>query len=252
MGHGDDVLHEDISQMRGEGETASIETDRSPSDPAAPPLPTQCARENEGDDGASGFDRVVAQVAALAAEVAATNERASAREGVIERLFTENDRLRGGERALILRPVAVDLQRLRNDLLKQAESLPADMSAAQTADLLQSFAFSAEQALERCGVVVIRPEPRTPFDPKHHRAAAAVPAPAPDMDAVIADVIADGYLDSATDRTITTATVRVYRWIGPSPEPAMSTAHDPIVSDADAPVPHLPVPNATSAEVPLV
>jgi molecular chaperone GrpE (heat shock protein) len=172
---------------------------------------------------------LVAAVDRLAGQVSAAREHAAARERVIERLFEDNDRLRAGERLLVLRPVAVDLQRLRNDLLRQAGSLPEQMATAQIAGLLRSFAFDAEQALERCGVAVIRPETGDRFDPSRHRASAAVPAPAPDFDASIAAVVADGYLDTVTERVISTATVQVYRWV---PEQAVPTE-----SPLEAPAP---------------
>ena len=182
-------------------------------------------------DGDDRMDGLVAAMGDLAQAVAASEERAQARERVIERLFEENDRLRAGERLTVLRPVVVDLQRLRNDLLRQAATLPETMTAPQMSELLRSFAFDAEQTLERCGVEVIRPEVGSAFDPMRHRAAAAVAAPTPDLDTSIAEVLSDGYLDTLGGRAISSASVRVYRW---TPPPAADTA-----DTADAP------PNST-------
>ena len=168
---------------------------------------------------------LMALVADLAARLTAVDERTAefhersrARERVADRLLEENDRLRTGERNGVLRPVAVDLQRLRNDLLRQAASLPSDMDTPKMAALLESFAFSTEQALERCGIQVVRPRVGDRFDPARHRAEEIERAAAPEDDSTISAVLADGYLDSVVDRAIAPASVRVQRWIPEQPE----------------------------------
>ena len=50
--------------------------------------------------------------------------RAEQREGVIDHLHAEVERLRRGERRGMLRPLLAEMCRLRNDLLRQAEDLP--------------------------------------------------------------------------------------------------------------------------------
>lgn len=157
-------------------------------------------------------DRLAAVEAALTAE----HDRATARERVIDRLHEENQRLRSDEQRLLLLPVLTDLRRLHADLRRQAGSLPAQMSIEQVSDLLGSFAFSVEAALDRCGVQVTRPELGTSFDPRRHRAIATVPAADPEFDGTIAAVREDGYLDLAAERTLQAAAVTVYRWSVPN------------------------------------
>ncbi|MEV6239112.1 nucleotide exchange factor GrpE [Lentzea sp. NPDC051838] len=148
----------------------------------------------------------------LVEQTRAHHTRAAAREKVIDNLHEEVQRLRVGEQALLLRPVVVDLQTLRNDLLRQARTVPAELSARQVADLLESFALSVEQALERCGCTPVRPEPGTPFSARDHRAVKVVAAASSDEDQTIAEVVADGYFDANLDRVTTPARVHVRKW----------------------------------------
>ena len=150
---------------------------------------------------------------AVLEQLRASGERAAARERIIDRLHEENQRLRAGDRQLVLRPVLVDLQQLRTELLRQAADLSAISTPEQAADLLRSFAYSAELALERGGVRVLGPTAGTVFDPALHRAVRVVPAERPEDDGTIERVVGDGYVDTVQDRAITPATVHVRRWV---------------------------------------
>ena len=161
---------------------------------------------------------VTAALEQIRAQLAAGHERAAAREQIIDRLHEENQRLRAGERQLVLRPLLVDVQKLRDGLLREATLLPADFTPQQAAALLASFAGTAEMALERGGVLVVRPEPGTPFDPAVHRPAGVVPARAADEDGTVHGVSADGYLDMVTGRALSPAAVVVRRWVQPALE----------------------------------
>ncbi|QIZ39611.1 nucleotide exchange factor GrpE [Saccharopolyspora sp. ASAGF58] len=162
-------------------------------------------------------------VAALTEQVREHHERAAAREGVIDKLHAEVERLRAGEQNLVLRPITKDLQNLRKDLLHQARLLPAEIGRQQVVDLLESFALSAEQALERCGSAPIRPEIGAEFAPREHRAIKVLPADDPAQHERIAVVVSDGYLDTTTDRVTVPARVHVYRWSAET----VATENDP-------------------------
>lgn len=168
------------------------------------------------DTAAAGFaERLDGIQAALVAQ----NERAAARERTIDRLHEENQRLRSGERQLLLLPILTDLRRLRADLLRQAGSLPTELPTTQVASLLASFAYSVESTLDRCGVQVSSPEPGAPFDPRQHRAVDVLPAPGPEFDGTVAAVREEGYVDLTADRILHAAAVTVYRWTAPAAEP---------------------------------
>src|SRR3954451_10997129 len=72
-----------------------------------------------------------ATLAAVLDQLRATDERAAARERIIDRLHEENQRLRAGDRQLVLRPVLVDLQQLRTELLRGARDVPAAVTPEQ-------------------------------------------------------------------------------------------------------------------------
>lgn len=151
-------------------------------------------------------------VLGLAEEVHAHHARAEARERVIDQLHAEVERLRVGEQGVLLRPVVTDLQNLRGDLLHQARTLPAEIGRQQAVELLESFALSVELALERCGSVPIRPTVGAEFTPREHRAVKVAEASCAEEDGTIAEVVADGYLDTRTNRTVVAARVHVRRW----------------------------------------
>src|SRR5262249_54500748 len=149
--------------------------------------------DSAASGSASPLERIATALTAVQSELAHANERAAARERVIDRLHEENQRLRAGERQLLLRPMAVDLYRLRNELLRQAATLPEDTDRTQAVNLLESFAYSVEQALERCEVYPICPPNGAEFDPQQHQATrGTVPVSDAEQDGRVAEVLADG------------------------------------------------------------
>jgi molecular chaperone GrpE (heat shock protein) len=169
------------------------------------------------------LDELVAAVAELRTEVNRGHARAAAREQVIDRLHTENERLRAGEARLYLRPMLTELLGLRNELLREAANLPEDLTSVEVGELLRSYASSAEHALDLVGVTVIRPAVGDALDPARHRASGTVAADAPEQDATVAKVLADGYVDIALDRALAPASVLVFRWS----DPETSTPSEP-------------------------
>lgn len=136
--------------------------------------------------------------------------RAEQREAVIDHLREEVERLRLGERRGLLRPVLADLCRLRNDLLTQAATLPADFDVTKAADLLRSFAETIELTLESNGVITYAPDGGDPFNPRMHRRVGAESTDDPTRTGHIAGVRRDGYLDMAANSPIAPAEVSVF------------------------------------------
>jgi molecular chaperone GrpE (heat shock protein) len=136
--------------------------------------------------------------------------RAEQREGVIDLLRSELDVLRRGERRGVLRPVLTDLCRLRDDLLNQADTLPADFDAARAAGLLRSYAETIELTLESNGVVGYSPDAGERFDPRLHRRAGGEPAADPALNGHIAGVRRAGYMDIEAKSPIAPAEVTVF------------------------------------------
>lgn len=218
-----------------DGDSAGVETPAQPVGASA-----GNAAGNPGQQDGSGPDAVdqlapdpvaalAGSVGELAEQVRAHHTRAQARERVIDQLHIEVERLRTGEQGLLLRPIVTDLQRLRADLLHQATTLSPEIDQKQAGALLESFALSVELTLERCGSLPIRPSVDAQFSAREHRAVKLVPASSPEEDGTVALVVADGYLDTSTDRVTVPARVHVRRWTPPD-EPQLTA---PLVA-ADA------------------
>jgi molecular chaperone GrpE len=137
--------------------------------------------------------------------------RAEQREAVIRALLTEVETLRRGERRGLLRPLLVQIGRLRNDLLRQAEDLPGDFDAERARVLLRSYAESVEFTLEDAGVVTFAPSPGDAFDPRVHRRAGSEPTGDPTVAGRVARVRRHGYLDLDANSVIAPAEVVLFK-----------------------------------------
>lgn len=153
---------------------------------------------------------VSAAVQELADSARRYHDRAEQREGVIDYLRSELELLRQGERRGLLRPLLTDLCRLRNDLLRQADGLPADYDAEKAAGLLLSYAESVELTLEGNGVVTYTPSEGDAFDPRRHRKVRGTETTDQELGGRIAAVQRVGYLDIEANSPVTLAEVTVY------------------------------------------
>lgn len=201
-------------QGSGDGATAGLPLDSAQpaqqDEPAivpiedAPPLPGEVAVR---------LSRIEAALAEVVQRLADEGERALARERVIDRQHAEIERLRAVERAGQLRPVVTDLCRLRNELMRQAGTVPAEMTGPQVATLLESFAATVAEMLERCGVTALPREAGVAFLPSHQQVAAVAEIGDPERDGTVAEVVADGYADIAGGKVVVPARVRVHRYV---------------------------------------
>jgi molecular chaperone GrpE len=183
-----------------------------PSEAEPPPAGEAATAEATPGPTGTALAALAERLASVEAALTSQDARAAARERVIDRLHDENQRLKSGERQLLLLPLLTDLRRLHADLLRQATSLPAEMSTRKVSDLLESFAWSVEATLDRCGVQVSRPKLGALFDPRRHRAVETIDAAEPGLDGTVAAVREDGYFDLTAERTLQAAAVTVYRW----------------------------------------
>jgi len=170
----------------------------------APPLPVELDLR---------LAAVEAALAGVAQRFASESDRALARERVIDRQHEEIERLRSLERAGQLRPVVTDLCRLRNGLLRQAGTVPAEMTGPQVATLLESFAATVEEMLERCGVVVLPGEVGAVFAPSRQQVAAVVEINDPERDGTVAEVVQDGYAEIDGGKVVVPARIRLHRYV---------------------------------------
>jgi molecular chaperone GrpE len=149
----------------------------------------------------------------LTLRFAGESDRALARERVIDRQHEEIERLRSIERAGQLRPVVTDLCRLRNGLRRQAGTVPAEMTGSQVANLLDSFAATVEETLERCGIAVLPCAVDAAFESKRHRVVGVVEIDDPGRDGTVAEVLQDGYAEIDGGKVVVEARIRLHRYL---------------------------------------
>jgi hypothetical protein len=179
-------------------------------------------RDGAAADDAGGLASTVlaavselrASLASIASQAARDHDRAQAREAVIDRLHGEVERLRAGEVRALLRPVVTDLRRLREDLLTQARSMPEAMTRDEVTVLLESYADSVALALERCGIVAVRPARDSKFDPRQQQVSDIAETGDRDLNGLVAGIVSDGYAEADSGRPVEPARVIVYRHVG--------------------------------------
>jgi molecular chaperone GrpE (heat shock protein) len=187
--------------------------------------------DQSGADAGGGEEellpRVLERLAAIEAQLAEFNRRASHREAVIDRLHAENQELRSGVRRAILEPAVVDLIRLHDGLCREAGRAADEV----TAGLVSSFACDVELILDRCGLELFTAEPGDPYRPGEHRPVAVVATEDHERDNTIAEVVSPGFRERDGSRVRRPAQVRVHRHQDPPGKDgarrARKTTHPP-------------------------
>jgi len=179
--------------------------------------------DQSGADGGGGEEellpRVLERVAAIEAQLAEFNRRASHREAVIDRLHAENEELRAGVQRAILEPAVVDLIRLHEGLCREAGRAADEIAAG----LVGSFAGDVEVILDRCGLELFTAEPGDPYRPGEHRPVAVVATGDRDRDGTIAEVVSPGFRERDGGRVRRPVQVRVHRHEDPPGKDGPST-----------------------------
>lgn len=155
------------------------------------------------------LERIVPAMAQLADAADRFHERSAHRESVIDALHAEVALLRRGERQQLVRPLLTAIARLRDGLLKQADTLPAAFDAVRAARLLQSFADDIELVLADNGISVESPAIGARFDPRRHRVASTEETEDESLVGTIARVHRAAYIDDLSDRLLAPASVTV-------------------------------------------
>jgi molecular chaperone GrpE (heat shock protein) len=125
------------------------------------------------------------------------HQRAAHREGIIDRLHEENQRLHDGFGRMVLEPVVADLIRLYDQLDREADRLEADGRDGQ---LMRSFAEDVAEILDRCGFEVFSAEVGDPFERGRHRPVELVACDDESVHNTVAEVVSVGFFDRDADR----------------------------------------------------
>jgi molecular chaperone GrpE len=215
-----------VADVPAPGDDRDAGEDQAVPPPSPEPAPGGPAPEPPpAGQGPDLLAAIAADVRELAGESERYHARAQQREAVIDHLHAEVERLRRGERRGLMRPLLVEICRLRDDLLRQAGALPEDYSAAQAGVLLRSYAESVELALESNGVTAFEPDAGDAFEPRRHRRVGAEPTTDPALVGRVARVRRSGYLDVDADAPIAPAEVAVYAAVISEPAAAGPTGH---------------------------
>jgi molecular chaperone GrpE len=178
------------------------------------------------DEMTAHLVKISEDVERLAVSAEHYHARAAQREGVIDHLHAEVERLRRGERRGLLRPLLVEICRLRNDILRQAEDLPADFDADRTRVLLRSYAESIELTLEDSGVVTFEPEKGDRFEPRLHRRVGGEATGDRELAGQVARIRRSGYLDVDTKSPVAPAEVVLFVPAGTEPTASSGRAEN--------------------------
>jgi len=242
-------MNEEIetTMPQASGDEPEIETQAIEESPSEAPAIAAASAEEKGpvaeqpaeDEQPDPLTELRDQVAQLTEETEKFHLRAERREAVIDTMHAELEQLRRGERRSLLRPLVTEVCRTRDDLLRQADTLPADFDRDRAADLLRNFAAALEYTLEDNGVDGFAPEVGEPFDPRQHRVAGKSPTGDPGLVGAIGSVVAPGYRDTEAGTVISAARVVVY-----VAEESESTRSDPEEELRETPDPAPPKPTA--------
>jgi hypothetical protein len=128
----------DTAQPAPAGVVADQEDQEQPPDAAPYGPPPDPQPPESGDPVPDPLTEIRQALQELADSSERYHVRAEQREGFIDHLRAEVERLRRGDRRGLLRPLLVEMCRLRNDLLRQSDDLPADYDAELSRALLRS------------------------------------------------------------------------------------------------------------------
>jgi len=107
--------------------------------------------------------------------------------------------------------VIIDLCRLRNDLLRQASTLPTELATTRYSELLRSYADSVGESLERCGIAVLPTEIGSPFVPGRQQVAQVVDVADIELDGTVTEVVRDGYVEVDGGKVVSPARIKLGR-----------------------------------------
>jgi len=137
------------------------------------------------------------------------HQRAAHREGIIDRLHEENQRLHDGFGRMVLEPVVADLIRLYDQLEREASRLEA---SGQDGRLMRSFVEDVVEILDRCGFEVFSAEVGDPFERGRHRPVELVACDDESRHNTVAQVVAIGFFDRDADRVRRPVHARIHQY----------------------------------------
>lgn len=137
--------------------------------------------------------------------------RAAHREAVIDRLHSENQKLRDEARGLIFDPITADLIRLYDGLHRDAGRLAEASAEPGMVKLISSYAEDVELILDRCGLEPFTAVLGESFKVGEHSVAATIETTAQDRENTIAEVTATGFRERVSGLVKRPVRAKFYR-----------------------------------------
>jgi molecular chaperone GrpE len=186
--------------------------------PAQDPSSEQSAAESPppplNDDRAHGSGAladILERLRLLEQQSAEYHLRAAHREAVIDRLHSENQKLRDEARGLIFDPITADLIRLYDGLHRDAGRLAEAGADPGMVKLISSYAEDVELILDRCGLEPFTAVPGESFKLGEHSVAATIETTAQDRENTIAEVTATGFRERVSGLVKRPVRAKFYR-----------------------------------------
>ncbi len=215
----------------------------------ATPIPAVASGEPKTDAALLDMSAVVAELAAVRANLRELAIKTERQAGFVDKLHAENERLQRAETDRLRDPFVRDLVSLADTCLRTARSWEAKDApeSGPVADVLRGVADDVRLILDRQGVEAYIPELGKPFDRRLQRASRTQLTPDAALADTIADVLKPGY--RIGERTLRPADVVVWRPYPPTDpvtevETAARQASDSPDERGDAPA-DLPAADAT-------
>lgn len=156
-------------------------------------------------DDENGFDLPRA-IDGIRAELSGLREEGRSLNGIIDRLHTENERLRHAEAKQNVRPAVRELIKLADDWRSRSAALQEKPDLAQLCD---EIVDDVTMILDRQGVVEFQARPETEFDRHEHRAVGTEVTDRSELNGYIARARRPGY--RGDEKVIRFAEVVVYK-----------------------------------------
>ena len=140
-------------------------------------------------------ESIEAVLAGINSELAGLHSQSKFLNEVIDRLHSENEKLRNAESQRSLQPALRELVKLADDWRSRGASLRGRASAEDTdlIGLCDEIVEDVTLLLDRQGVEEFHAEPGTAFDRREHRSVATRPTEDGDLDGTIAEARKPGY-----------------------------------------------------------
>lgn len=179
-----------------------------------------------GPTSASDLSAIKAKLQSLEELTRETRRLEERHIGIIERLHSDNARLRQGELAQALRPLFLDLARLHDDVANFISSAGPELGKAKIIPTL------IVDVLERHGVSELIPTVGEGFDPKRHQPVEVIVTDELTLDGAIASVRRSGFA-RAGEHIVRPAQVDVFRFKPPEASEISAEHAQPPATDLD-------------------